>query len=96
MFIEKNQQDLIYMASTVIGARHAFLTRFGGVSEGPFYSLNLGSNRGDDPAAVRENYRRAAALMGAGIDECAVTQQVHGKVVRVVTKAARLHDARSL
>ena len=89
MFIEKNQQDLIYMASTVIGARHAFLTRFGGVSEGPFYSLNLGSNRGDDPAAVRENYRRAAALMGAGIDDCAVTKQVHGNVVRVVTKADR-------
>ena len=89
MFIEKNQQDLIYMASTVIGARHAFLTRFGGVSEGPFYSLNLGSNRGDDPAAVRENYRRAAALMGAGIDDCAVTRQVHGSVVRIVTKADR-------
>ena len=89
MFIEKNQQDLIYMSSTVIGARHAFLTRFGGVSEGPFFSLNLGSNRGDDPAAVRENYRRAASLMGVGIDDCAVTRQVHGNVVRIVTKADR-------
>ena len=89
MFIEKNQQDLIYLSSTVIGARHAFLTRFGGVSEGPFFSLNLGSNRGDDPAAVRENYRRAASLMGVGIDDCAVTRQVHGNVVRIVTKADR-------
>jgi YfiH family protein len=89
MFIEKNENGLIYMSSTVLPARHAFLTRFGGVSTGPFASLNLGSNRGDDPAAVRENYRRAAALMGAGIDECAVTKQVHGSVVRIVTKADR-------
>ena len=88
-FIEKKQGSLIYMASSVIGARHAFLTRFGGVSEGPFFSLNLGSNRGDDPAAVRENYRRAAALMGMGIDDCAVNKQVHGNVVRVVTRADR-------
>lgn len=89
MFDERHQGPLIYMASSVIRARHAFLTRFGGVSEGPFFSLNLGSNRGDDPAAVRENYRRAAALMGVGVDDCAVTRQVHGNVVRVVTKADR-------
>ncbi len=89
MFVEQNENDLIYMTSTVLPARHAFLTRYGGVSEGPFASLNLGSNRGDDPAAVRENYRRAAALMGAGIDACAVTRQVHGNVVRPVTAADR-------
>ena len=89
MFIEKKQNDLIYMASSVIPARHAFLTRCGGVSRGPFYSLNLGSNRGDDPEAVRENYRRAAALMGAGIDDCAVTKQVHKNEVRIVTKDDR-------
>ena len=88
-FVEQNQNGLIYMSSTVLPARHAFLTRFGGVSTGPFASLNLGSNRGDDPEAVRENYRRAAALMGAGIDDCAVTRQVHGNVVRIVTGADR-------
>lgn len=89
MFIENKQNDLIYMTSTLIGARHAFTTRFGGVSEGIYASLNLGSNRGDDPAAVRENYRRVCALMGAGIDEAAVTKQVHGSVVRVATEADR-------
>lgn len=77
------------MRSTLIPARHAFTTRYGGVSRGEFASLNLGSNRGDDPAAVRENYRRVCALMGAGIDDCAVTKQVHGSEVRVVTKADR-------
>lgn len=89
MFTENNKNGLIYMTSDKINARHAFTTRYGGVSTGAFASLNLGSNRGDDPAAVRENYRRVCALMGAGIDECAVTQQVHKNEVRIVTKADR-------
>lgn len=88
-FEEINEGGLVYMRSTLIPARHAFTTRYGGVSRGEFASLNLGSNRGDDPEAVRENYRRVCALMGAGIDDCAVTKQVHGSVVRVVTKADR-------
>ncbi|MBR2581909.1 MAG: peptidoglycan editing factor PgeF [Oscillospiraceae bacterium] len=89
MFIENNENGLVYMSSSLIGTRHAFTTRFGGVSGGIFASLNLGSNRGDDPAAVRENYRRVCALMGAGIDEAAVTKQVHGSVVRTVTEKDR-------
>ncbi len=89
MFIENRENELVYMSSSVIGARHAFTTRFGGVSTGIFSALNLGSNRGDDPDAVRENYRRVCALMGAGIDEAAVTKQVHGSVVRTVTEADR-------
>jgi len=86
-FIENDRNGLIYMSSDKIKAHHAFTTRYGGVSKGGFYSLNLGSNRGDDPEAVRENYRRVCSLMGVGIDDCVVTNQVHGKVVRVVTEA---------
>lgn len=89
MFIENNANGLIYMTSDKIPLRHAFTTRYGGVSEGIFASLNLGSNRGDDPDAVRENYRRVCALMGVGIDDAAVTKQVHGNVVRTVTAADR-------
>ena len=83
-FIEHNEKGLIYMTSTLIPARHAFTTRFGGVSTGPLSSLNLISGHGDDPENIRENFRRVAALMGAGADDCAVTKQVHGNVVRVV------------
>ena len=86
-FVEENSGGLIYMRSTLIPARHAFTTRFGGVSKGAFSSLNLGSNRGDESEAVRENYRRVCALMGADIDGCAVTKQVHGNTVRLVTAA---------
>ena len=88
-FIEENENGLVYMRSTEIGVPHAFTTRFGGVSEGIYSSLNLGSNRGDEPERVRENYRRVCALMGAGIDEAAVTRQVHGSVVRTVTEQDR-------
>lgn len=88
-FRENRKGSLVYMSSDIIKARHAFTTRFGGVSTGDFSSLNLGSNRGDDPEAVRENYRRVCELMGAGIDDCAVTKQVHGNAVRIVDKKDR-------
>lgn len=88
-FYEHKQNGLVTMRSTLIEAAHAFSTRFGGVSEGDFASLNLGSNRGDDPAAVRENYRRFCALFGVGENGAAVTRQVHKNDVRIVTAADR-------
>lgn len=75
------------MTSSVIPARHLFTTRYGGVSTGDYASLNLGSNRGDAQENVAENYRRLAAFFGVGRDDCAVTKQVHGTEVRVVTSA---------
>ena len=46
------------------GVRHAFFTRQGGVSQGIYAGLNVGAGSRDDPAAVAENRRRAAAHMG--------------------------------
>lgn len=89
MFTDTNQNGLPIVVSSVIPFRHGFTTRAGGVSTGPYASLNLGSNRGDDPAAVRENYRRVCAWLGVGIDGAAVTNQVHGRAVRIVTDADR-------
>jgi len=89
MFIQENENGLIYMRSDIIGAKHAFTTRFGGVSEGELASLNLGSNRGDDPENVRENFRRVCALFGVDENSAAVTNQVHKADVRIVTKADR-------
>ena len=84
-FTEHNRNGIVYMTSDKIRFRHAFTTRYGGVSGGHLASLNLGSNRGDDPANVRENWTRICALMGVGPDDCAVTNQVHGNVVKTVT-----------
>lgn len=58
------------------GVRHGFSTRAGGVSSGPWSSLNLGGSVGDDPAAVAENVRRLAAR--AGLAGFAAVHQVHG------------------
>jgi polyphenol oxidase len=66
----------------------AFVTaRPGGVSAGPYESLNLGLSVGDDPAAVVENRRRVAAAIGADLGDFVFTRQVHGAGVRVVTAA---------
>jgi len=80
---------LLLMCSDKIETKHGFTTRIGGVSTGEWESLNLSSNRGDPQPNVRENYRRVAEYGGVGPDDCAVTAQVHGKEVLVVTKADR-------
>ncbi|MBR2683506.1 MAG: laccase domain-containing protein [Atopobiaceae bacterium] len=68
------------------GVTLAFTERTGGVSQGPYASLNLGGNCGDDPAAVAENRRRALVALGAGgFDGRLVCPlQVHGDHVVVV------------
>jgi YfiH family protein len=60
------------------GARVAFSTRRGGVSEGPYAALNLGVLTDDDPRRVRRNRELLAA--GAGLDPGSVAMgwQVHG------------------
>lgn len=59
------------------GLRHAFFTRRGGVSTGLYAGLNTGVGSSDDPAAVAENRRRAAAWMGGTPDDLAAPYQTH-------------------
>lgn len=70
------------LAYALPGARVLFTTRDGGVSGGPYASLNLGrsdpAQETDDPAAVAENRRRAAARTGKGAATLALARQVHG------------------
>ena len=65
----------------------AFSTRGGGVSEGPYASLNVGALTADDPAAVVENRRRLCAAVGADPARATMARQQHG--ARVVQAAAR-------
>jgi polyphenol oxidase len=64
------------------GARVAFSTRQGGVSEGPYESLNLGILTDDEPARVGENRRRLAEAVGLPPEAIAMGWQVHGTEVR--------------
>ena len=60
------------------GARAAFSTRLGGVSEAPFDQLNLGVLTDDSEAAVRENRGRLAAALGLDPARIPIGLQVHG------------------
>jgi YfiH family protein len=67
-------------------AVEAFVTaRGGGTSVGAYASLNLSFAVGDEPGAVLENRRRAAASIGADLGDFVFSRQVHGAGVRVVT-----------
>jgi polyphenol oxidase len=67
----------------------AFSTRRGGVSEGPFASLNLGRRLGDDPVRVDENRRRLCDRVGADADRLALNFQVHSARVNRALAAKR-------
>jgi hypothetical protein len=60
----------------------AFTTRVGGVSGGPFESLNLGALTDDDPYNVAENRRRACDAVGADVETATMAWQHHSAEVR--------------
>ncbi len=69
---------------TTLPARHGFFTRAGGVSEGPYASLNCSLSGRDRMEAVLENRARAARAVGADPALLVGLTQVHGAhVVRV-------------
>jgi polyphenol oxidase len=59
-----------------------FSTRVGGVSEGPYESLNLGILTGDDPGQVVENRRLLAERVGIDPERTRMAWQQHGALVR--------------
>ena len=67
------------------GVAHGFSTRLGGVSPAPWDSLNLGANRGDQPANVEENFRRFCAAIGTDPEAVVKNKQVHSTHIRAVT-----------
>ena len=80
-----NHNGVIYFKSDYIRATHGFSTRFGGVSKEPHLAeMNLGLNLGDDPLAVRENYRRMADAIGFDRDSIVFTNQIHSATVLTV------------
>jgi len=87
---------LAWPALDARGADAAVTARPGGVSSGPYATLNLSLSVGDDPGCVLENRRRLAAAFGAGPADFVFARQVHGAGVRVVGEADRGSGAFSL
>jgi len=65
--------------------RAGFSTRLGGVSQGPYASLNLGISRGDDPQAVAENFARFGRALGFDPRRAVMSQQAHTVNIRLAT-----------
>jgi YfiH family protein len=67
----------------------AFTTRVGGVSEGPFESLNLGKLTRDTESNVEENRRRVCSALGLEPELLSFNRQRHSAVVRRAERGRR-------
>ena len=65
--------------------------RFGGVSAGPYESLNLGDHVGDDEHHVQENRRRVAEAVGT--ERLVIVRQVHANALEDAAFATRSSEA---
>jgi YfiH family protein len=68
---------------------HGVSTRAGGVSDGPYASLNLSLTVGDERERVLENRRRLASAIASAPLDLYGARQVHGASVAVVDTAVR-------
>jgi YfiH family protein len=80
----------------VDGYEVGFTTRVGGVSEGPYASLNLGRKSGDEVERVDENRRIMCSAIGADLEKLALNYQVHSARVLQAAPAMRGEHADGL
>lgn len=78
------------------GFRHAFFGRRGGVSAGPYESLNFSITVGDDPGNVSRNFGLAARALGVETERIFFLSQVHGAVARVLEGSETLERVRNV
>ncbi len=75
-----------HIAADLPGGGVLFSTRRGGVSSGPFASLNLGRLTDDTDSNVDANRERLAAVVGRPRERFLYGRQVHGASVRRATE----------
>jgi len=78
----REQDGVRWLEAELPGARAAFSTRVGGVSEEPYEELNVAVKTGDEPRNVVENRRRLAAALGIAPENVVMGRQVHGADLR--------------
>ncbi len=77
--------------SRLLPVAHGFTTRHGGVSEGPYASLNLSFSVGDLPDKVANNIRAVARAAGVLPFQIQTAKQVHG--ARVLEEVVPQQDS---
>jgi YfiH family protein len=78
----RERDGVRWLEADLPGARAAFSTRLGGVSDGRYEALNVAVKTGDDPDHVRENRHRLAAALGRNPADVVMGRQVHGTEFR--------------
>ena len=74
----REQDGVRWLEAKLPGARAAFSTRIGGMSEAPYDALNVAIMTGDERDSVRENRARLAAALGRDPQGVVMGRQVHG------------------
>ncbi|AEF18169.1 Multi-copper polyphenol oxidoreductase, laccase [Thermoanaerobacterium xylanolyticum LX-11] len=67
--------------------KHLFSTRIGGVSGGPYSSLNLSLTRYDDRESVYENFSRICHVANINYSDMVFSNQVHSDGIRIVNRS---------
>jgi purine-nucleoside/S-methyl-5'-thioadenosine phosphorylase / adenosine deaminase len=78
----REREGVRWLEAELPGARAAFSTRIGGVSEGPYEALNVAVLTGDERESVRENRERLAAALERAPEGVVMGRQVHGAELR--------------
>jgi hypothetical protein len=78
----RERDGVRWLEVELAGARAAFSTRVGGVSEAPYDALNVAIMTGDERESVRENRHRLTAALGRDPDGVVMGRQVHGAELR--------------
>lgn len=87
--VTEKQGKLQYLRAEGIPVPHCFTTRLGGVSEGSFSSMNIGTSRGDSREKVLKNYEILGSALGFDSRNLVLSRQVHQDRVYVVREQDR-------
>jgi polyphenol oxidase len=74
----RERDGVRWLEAELPGARAAFSTRLGGVSQAPYDALNVAILTGDERESVGENRRRLASSIERDPDGVVMGRQVHG------------------
>ena len=78
----RERDGVRWLEAELPGARAAFSTRIGGVSEDPYEALNVAILTGDERDRVHENRTRLAASIERDPTGVVMARQVHGSELR--------------
>jgi len=89
----KHGNGIIYASSPLLGSvvfiAHGFLSRIGGISKGPFSSLNYDVREGDNKVNIEHHKAVVGRLFGFEAKRLLTINQVHGDDVLVIDKPVK-------